>query len=264
MRESWELITRGSAEAFVDALCNEALDHPAVHHAYLERIASGDLPDVHWTLRDYAYQYAFYSREFPNYLQGVIASLESQAHRQCLLENLEEEKGDPSSADPSRMPHTELFAIFQRAVGVDARYESEHKPSTTVEVWRDLALQKCRSDQVGVAVGAIGIGTEFVVPTIYAYLLEGIRAHTRLAEADYFFFTLHAKCDQAHAADLRSISIDIAARPEHREALRFGALSALNLRKAFFDIMLSRAIDAPEAPNAPQAPNTGKGGLVGS
>ncbi len=245
MKESWELITRGSAAEFVDALCAEALDHPAVDHPYLRRIATGELPNVAWALRDYAYQYAFYSHEFPQYLQGAIASLESAAHRELLLENLEEEQGDPTSGDPERLPHTELFARFRRAIGVDASYEAAHKPSTTVEVWRDLALQKCRSEQTGVAIGAIGIGTELVVPTIYTYLLEGIRSFTDLEPDDYFFFTLHAVCDHAHAADLKKISVDIAEQAEHREALRFGVLSALNLRKAFWDIMLSRAVDAP-------------------
>jgi pyrroloquinoline quinone (PQQ) biosynthesis protein C len=245
MKESWELITRGSATDFVDALAREAMDHPAVHHPYLEAIASGELPDVEWALRDYAYQYAFYSREFPNYLRGVIDNLASEAHRQCLLENLAEECGDPNSTELAKQPHVELFARFQRAIGIDAAYAAEHKPSTTVEVWRDLSLQKFRSSQVGVAIGAIGIGTEFVVPTIYTYLLTGIRAFTRLEEDDYFFFTLHATCDQAHAEDLRRISIDIAEEADRREALRFGVLSALNLRKAFFDIMRSRALDAP-------------------
>ncbi|HKK53411.1 MAG TPA: iron-containing redox enzyme family protein [Myxococcota bacterium] len=245
MRESWELITRGDPTEFVDALEREALDHPAVHHPFLEGIASGTLPDVESSLRDYAFQYACYSREFPSYLIAVIENLESERHRETLLENLAEERGDPSSDRLDRMPHTELFARFQRAIGVDDRYRAEHKPATTVEVWRDLALQKCRSDRVGVAIGAIGIGTEFVVPTIYTYLLEGIRKYTSLREDDYFFFTLHAQCDRDHAMDLRLISIDIAQEAENREALRFGVWSALNLRKAFFDIMLSRAMDAP-------------------
>ena len=243
MKESWELIARGSAEEFVDTLCAEAADHPAVDHPYLERIASGELPDVAGALRDYAFQYAFYSREFPHYLEGVIASLASPAHRACLLENLEEERGDPDSDDPARIPHTELFARFRRAIGVDEAYAARHQPITTVLVWRDLALQKCRSPQLGVGIGAIGIGTEFVVPRIYTYLLEGIRRDTKLGEADYFFFTLHARCDQAHAEDLRRITVDIARDTAHREAIRFGVFSALNLRKAFWDVMLSRAVE---------------------
>lgn len=245
MAETWELITKGTPVEFVDALEREALDHPAVHHPFLERIACGDLPNVAWALRDYAYQYAFYSAEFPNYLIGVIDNLESAVHRETLLENLAEERGDPSSDRLEHQPHVELFARFQRAIGIDETYRKEHKPATTVEVWRDLALQKCRSEQIGVAIGAIGVGTEFVVPTIYTYLLEGIRQFTDLEDDDFIFFTLHATCDQEHADDLRGITIDIAGPPDHREAIRFGVLSALNLRKAFFDIMLSRAMDAP-------------------
>lgn len=243
MKESWELITRGSAVDFVDALEREALDHPAVHHPFLTGIASGALPDVESSLRDYAFQYACYSREFPNYLISVIENLESPVHRASLLENLAEEQGDPSSDRLDRMPHTELFARFQRAIGIDDAYRRSHRVMTTVEIWRDLALQKSRSQKIGVSIGAIGIGTEFIVPTIYTYLLEGIRKFTKLAEDDYFFFTLHAQCDQEHAADLRRISIDIADGVDDREALRFGVFSTLNLRKAFFDIMLSRAMD---------------------
>jgi len=243
MKESWELITRGSADQFVDALEREALDHPAVHHPFLTGIASGEIPDVESSLRDYAFQYACYSREFPNYLISVIENLESPSHRTALLENLAEERGDPTSNRLDRMPHTELFARFQRAIGIDDRYHRSHKVMTTVEIWRDLALQKSRSQKIGVSIGAIGIGTEFIVPTIYTYLLEGIRKFTTLSEDDYFFFTLHAQCDQEHAADLRRISIDIADGVDDREALRFGVFSALNLRKAFFDIMLSRAMD---------------------
>jgi len=245
MAESLALITKGTPTEFVDALQNEALDHPAVHHPFLERIASGDLPNVAWALRDYAYQYAFYSSEFPNYLISVIENLDSPRHRETLLENLAEERGDPSSDRLEHLPHTELFAHFQRAIGIDETYRKEHKPSTTVEVWRDLALQKCRSEQIGVAIGAIGIGTEFVVPTIYTYLLAGISAYTSLEPDDYYFFTLHATCDQEHADDLRVITIELAEPSDHREAIRFGVMSALNLRKAFFDIMLSRALDAP-------------------
>ena len=243
MKESWELITRGSAVEFVAALEREALDHPAVHHPFLTRIASGELPDVEASLRDYAFQYACYSREFPTYLLSLIENLESPKHRATLLANLEEEQGDPAADRLERLPHTELFARFQRAIGVDDRYRRSHKTMTTVEIWRNLALQKSRSDQIGVAIGAIGIGTELVVPTLYTYLLEGIRKFTKLEEDDYFFFTLHAQCDQEHAADLREISIEIANGVDNREALRFGVFSALNLRKAFFDIMLSRAMD---------------------
>jgi pyrroloquinoline quinone (PQQ) biosynthesis protein C len=246
MKQSWELITRGSPEEFVSCLRREAEEHPAVRHPYLERLALGRLPSVRLALMDYAHQYSFYSSHFPEYLESVINTLASAEHRSILYENLEEEQGNPKSDDPRDAPHTEIFARFEAAIGIDEAYRANHKPSMTVELWRDLALQKCRSERTGVGVGAIGIGTEMVVPTIYAYILDSIRSHTSLDEEDYFFFTLHAACDHEHAAALIGITVDLASEPENREAIRFGVHSALNLRKAFWDIMLSRAIDLPE------------------
>lgn len=241
MAESWELLHAGDPSEFVAALEREALRHPAVHHPFLTRLANGDLPDASGAIRDYAFQYSCYSREFPTYLLSLIENLESLEHRRLLLANLDEERGDPNSDRLDRLPHTELFARFQRAIGIDDAYRSSHRFMTTVKIWRDLALQKSRSDQVGVAVGAIGIGTEFVVPTIYGYLLESIEKQTDLEADDYYFFTLHATCDHEHAAVLRRITTELAASVDDREALRFGVFSSLNLRKAFFDVMLSRA-----------------------
>jgi len=240
--DSWQLIYEGSAAQFVEALSREAFAHPAVHHPYLQRLAAGDVPDVRYALRDYAVQYRCYGAEFPNYLQGVIDHLEVERHRDVLLENLEEEKGDPNSDDPEKMPHTRLFAEFCAAAGADPGYLRHNPACMTAVVWRDLFLQKCRSAQTGVGLAAIGIATEMVVPTMYRYLLQAIREHSELTERDAAFFAIHASCDDAHARALMDITMDVSDRQETREAIRFGVISALNLRKAFWDVMLSRAL----------------------
>jgi pyrroloquinoline quinone (PQQ) biosynthesis protein C len=241
-RDSWRLIHDGTAAEFVVALKREAAAHPAVHHPYLKRLAAGDLPRIDTALRDYAFQYRFYGAEFPSYLEGVIGSLKSDQHRSVLRQNLAEEKGDPESDDRDKMPHTRLFGLFGQATGVDAEYLDTHEPCTTVMIWRDLFLQKCQSRQEGVALGAIGIATELLVPDMYRYILQGIREHTDLTENDAYFFALHSRCDEAHAAALLDITIELADRRDLREAIRFGVISALNLRRAFWDVMLSRAV----------------------
>ena len=98
--------------------------------------------------------------------------------------------------------------------------------------------------QPGLGVGAIGIATEMVVPLMYQYILDGIRRHSTLEPRDYYFFELHAGCDEAHALSLLAITEDLAQNFGVREAIRFGVFSALNLRKAFWDIMQSRAVAA--------------------
>jgi pyrroloquinoline quinone (PQQ) biosynthesis protein C len=239
---SWELLHRGSAEEFVNALCDDALQHPAVNHEYLKRLADGKLPDMQFALRDYCHQYHFYSGDFTRYLEAVIAGLSSEKHRLVLGHNLDEECGIGDEANPDNIPHTELFQRFSSAAGVTPSYKESAPACTTVSVWRDLFLQKCRSLQTGVGLGAIGIGTELIVSTVYSYLHKAVGAHSEMSPDDYIFLTLHMDCDDQHAADLKQISIELAEDLSVREALRFGVLSSLNLRHTFWDVMLARAL----------------------
>ena len=246
---SWELLGRGDAKSFIDALCNEAMAHSAVRHEYLRRLAAGDFPNMKAAIRDYCHQYYFYSAEFTTYLEAVIGGLKSASHRDSLRHNLEEERGlmeeMPSGEDA--IPHTELFGKMRRAAGVTEEYERLNPPSATALIWRDLFLQKCQSRQEGVGVGAIGIATEMIVSTIYPYILRAVQEHSDMNEDDYLFLKLHLDCDDEHADDLKQIAIDIAGPYEVREAIRFGVVSALNLRTAFWDVMLGRATAMPSA-----------------
>lgn len=239
---SWELLYKGTAEAFAEALCEEAFAHPAVHHPYLKRLADGNLPDIAMAIRDYCHQYYFYSSQFPAYLEAVSSGLQSPAHRKVLIDNLEEERGHGEAANPDHIPHTELFQRFRRAAGVTPEYDAATPACTTAKVWGALFLQKCQSRQPGVGLGAIGIATEMIVSTVYGYLQKAVKTHTAMKPDDYLFLTLHLDCDDQHAADLKQISIELAGDHDVREALRFGVLSSLNLRNAFWDVMLARAV----------------------
>lgn len=238
---SWAFLHQGSPEAFIRELCADALEHPAVRHPYLQRLSRGELPDMRSAIRDYCHQYYFYSAEFPSYLEAVIGGLRSAPHREMVRRNLEEERGMDAS-NPDNTPHAELFLRFRRAAGVTAQYDSETSPCTTVLIWRDLFLQKCKSRQPGVGLGAIGIATEMVVSTIYRYLHQAVVQYTDMTPSDYLFLTLHQDCDDEHAAQMIQISTELAADHDQREALRFGVMSSLNLRNAFWDVMLARAV----------------------
>jgi len=49
--------------------------------------------------------------------------------------------------------------------------------------------------------------------------------------------------DNSDPEAMGRVTPEVATDPSTREAIRFGVGSALNLRKAFWDIMLSRAVD---------------------
>lgn len=238
---SLDLLHQGSAEAFVDALCADALEHPAVDHPYLRSLAHGDLPDTRAALRDYCHQYGFYCADFSRYIEAVIGRLDSPPHRLILLQNLSEERGLDAS-HPDQVPHRILFQQLQRAAGVTPEYAAKTPPCPTVRTWRDLFMRSCASHDAGVGIGALGIGTELIVPTIYRFLHRAVTEHTDMTPDDYRFLTVHLECDDGHADQLKEISIDLAEDPERRESLRFGALHSLHLRSAFWDAMLARSL----------------------
>jgi len=241
-RDSLELVRMGSAVDFVTVLCDEAMSHHAVNHDYLKRFANGDLPNNKEAIKDFAHQYSYYSKDFTAYLGGAIETLDNGKHREMIMENLEEEQGVENATELDKVSHKILFENFKTSTGVDEKYMEANPYCTTVKIWRDLFLQKCRSSQKGLAVGAIGIGTEYVVPNIYAHFYHGITEHTDITEEEAYFFKLHAYADVEHSEDLKSVLIDLAEDYEVREAIRFGVFSSLNLRRTFWDVMLGRAI----------------------
>ena len=88
MTASIHLIHEGSASEFVNALLQEVEAHPALNHEYLKRLSTGDLPNIDAALRDYAFNYSFYSDKFVEYLDAVIAGMKNENHKELIRENL--------------------------------------------------------------------------------------------------------------------------------------------------------------------------------
>ena len=241
MTGSIDYLHQGTAAVFVESLCAEIIDHSAVKHPFLEQLGKGGFANTPAVLRDYAYQYSVYSEWFTKYLDGVISNLANQSHIDALMENMEEEKGIPDSPDLTLRPHVELFNRFKQQIGVDEQYNEQTQPCTTVLLWRDLFLQKCKSEITGVGVAAIGLGTEFIISTIYPNIVNAIENHTDLGTEGSLFFRIHIDCDDGHAETTKQITREIAEDISTREAIRFGVFSSLNLRKAFWDAQLARA-----------------------
>lgn len=238
---SIDFLNHGSAKEFVDALRVEVLQHAAVNHQFLYRIRHGLFSDMTAVLRDYAHQYSFYSNGFVRYLESVIDRLPTEEQKETLRENLIEEQGNPAAEELEEKPHVEIFRHFKNIVGADDSYASATPQSATVELWARLFDEKCRSDAVGIGLGAIGLATENIVPEFYPYFVDGIDNHTDLGPEASLFFRLHVDCDDGHGEDLVNITEQLAEEPSNREAIRFGTISALNLRSAFWDSQLARS-----------------------
>lgn len=233
-------------------LIEESLTHRAVNHPYLAALGSGDLPDIHGALRDFADHYYGYSLHFPRYLTTVISKLEEPAHRTSLLQNLTEESGHYDEEELAELaaigvqrewiegiPHPQLFRRFREAVGVTG-YDPGAEAIELV-CRRESFLTTLTHGSAAEALGALGLGTENIVSTIYVPFVKAI-AQTDLQPHDTVFFPLHTAVDDHHQEALEEISLAFAATPGGKGDLRRGMIKALSLRSSFWDWLYARAL----------------------
>ncbi|WP_444913186.1 iron-containing redox enzyme family protein [Microbulbifer sp. PAAF003] len=244
-------------KAWLKKLSKEALEHRAVNHPYLVQFSNGTLPNFRFAVADFAQQYGFYSSRFINMLAAVIARLPSKKHRNVLLGNLHEESGHYEEAELNQLeqygikkdwvhdiPHTELFENFRLRVtdGIPQIPLSEE-----ALVWYEMLSGVLLHGPTEEAVGALGLGTEHIVSSIYPYIERGLQSLPDLGLADYCFFPVHTLVDDNHTESLNQVALDFANTDEERRRLRHGVMKALNLRAAFWDGLLERAIKGPES-----------------
>lgn len=216
-------------------------------------MARGDLPNPRGALRDFARHYHGYSSHFPRYLAALISRLEDDGDRRRLLENLSEENGSYSPEDLLLLqasgiepewvvdvPHPELFRRFRRALGVDDGDPEVEHPEVTA--WRELLLSLLSLGSAAEAVGALGLGTEGIVPAIYPPFVDALARLGDVAPRDGVFFRLHTVVDDHHQASLRTLARKLATSSRARHELTVGMTKALALRDAFWSWLHQRAL----------------------
>ena len=244
--------TAGEVNQFMEALTQEAIRHRAVNHPYLFALRDGKFPDMPWALADFARQYNGYSAHFPRYLTTVISKLELPEHRAALMENLTEEAGIYEAEELEELaeigvakewvagiPHPLLFRRFCVAAGVErVKLESD---AIEVICWREMFLSVLSSGTPAEALGALGLGTENVVSTIYQHFLPALEV-LQAPASDTVFFPLHAAVDDHHQETLLDISKYYAQTDAGRVDLIKGMRKALALRAGFWDWLHMRAL----------------------
>lgn len=233
------------ASDFVDELCRRAEQHRALQHPYLCRLASGQLPDVVLALQEFSFQYAFYNLHYLDYLKDVIDLLEDIQHKEKLTVSLREEEG--IIGENAYLSHQALFKIFQQSLGVDKEYHLLNQPSESAIQWQASFTRLCRSGNPARAVGAVGLGTDYISPTVYQHLVKSVERFTTLYDDEFAFLKIHAEPSSEHGTLMRQVTEEMAGFLENRYELEAGMWEALELRAAFYDDMLERALGMPES-----------------
>lgn len=135
------------------------------------------------------------------------------------------------------LTHPALFRRFLRALGVTPEVVAacEPLPETSHFVREFEAV--CRHGHWLEAMGALGPGTESVVPRIYSAILAGIRRSGEIDPNDYVFWTIHVHCDEGHGENILLAIESYLDRPENRQLVERGAMRILDARKIWFDAL---------------------------
>lgn len=225
-----------SIDQFFDELEADILKHPAVKdHSYLQKFSKkADMKAA----KLYAEQYYCFSRHFSRYLAGAVTICPDEGGRAPLIKNLFEEYGGRSEENKGMDPeltHPALFRRFLKAAGVNTAQEAldniEMLPETALFVEKYLNIHYMNYIE---ALGGLGPGTEFIVPTMYAPIREGL-LHAGLSDDDVLFFSAHMELDVEHAANIRE-SLGFCAKTDEQQArIRKGAFDFLNTRLVLWD-----------------------------
>ena len=173
------------------------------------------------------------------------------------LQNLTEESGVYDEAEYAELaaigierewiegiPHPQLFRRFREATGIVAPYLPEND-AVELTCWRESFLATLTFGSAAEALGALGLGTENVVSTIYKPFVKAL-TRSSLAPRDSVFFPLHTAVDDHHQEALEEISMSFASAPNGKTGLRKGMIKALSLRSAYWDWLYERAMSRIE------------------
>jgi len=133
------------------------------------------------------------------------------------------------------LTHPALFRRFLRALDVSPELVATVEPlPETAQFIREFEAV-CRSGHWLEAMGALGPGTESVVPRIYGAILSGIKRSEMITPNDYIFWTIHVHCDEGHGENILLAIEGYLDRPENRQLVMKGVNRILNARKVWFD-----------------------------
>lgn len=128
------------------------------------------------------------------------------------------------------LTHPALFRRFLRALGLTPEVLAKVSPLPETRAFAEAYDQICRHAPWLEGMGAMGPGTECVVPAIYSQILAGLTRSGLSSEADRVFWTIHVHCDDGHGRNIVEAMRPHLVDDTQRAQVRRGALRVLDAR----------------------------------
>ncbi len=219
--------------SFLKKLREELQGHIAVHHPFLNQIENLNEKQ----LKIFASQFYLYVRMFPRLMGAVVYNIPDETARLPLILNLINECGGLEYMEKLDNSHTHpaLFRRFTRTLGIIDKELEKTKPLPSTQYFIKTYEKLYLKSPPLKTIGAVGPGTECVVPVMYIPILEGLRKQNKFSENDLYFFNLHLPVDEEHCEMICKVLAPYMDKPENQKLVRQGALEALEARKRFWD-----------------------------
>jgi pyrroloquinoline quinone (PQQ) biosynthesis protein C len=133
------------------------------------------------------------------------------------------------------LTHPALFRRFMRSIELSAERLASIEPLPATDEFNSICSQTCRTGHWLEGLGAMGPGTECIVPCIYSQILQGIVSSKLVSESDYVFWTIHVHCDDGHGQNIIDAMSPYAALSENQERIWQGTVRILDARARWFD-----------------------------
>lgn len=223
------------AESFLKSLEADILQHEAVRHPFLLRFSREAL-NRH-QLQTFGLQHYQLVKVFVNYMTNLLPRIPDPDASAQFRKVFDDEFGQATIF----RSHPALYRNFLRALKLPDEAWGRVPLLGETSAFIEGHLQLTREADFLVGLGAIGPGHEFSIPTMFSYLIEGIRKNSDLADPDIEYFTLHIEEDKEHAKVFNHLIARHVPSPERQGKLRDGVMRSLALRKRFWD-GLDRAV----------------------
>lgn len=227
-----QLVGEKVRSPFIESLKKEIHTHPAMTHSFLKKFGEGKIrPEA---AKIFAEQYYQYSKHFSRYLAAVISIIPEEPAREPLIKNLYEEYGGRAEEGKEmslEMVHANIFRKFCKAAG--ANLEAA-KPFPETSLFVERYLYRLRELHWVEALGALGPGTEYIVPYIYKPIYDGLKKKG-YSEDDLLFFSAHINLDVEHGENIWDSIEPYSKTRENQGRVRDGAMYILDARKVLWD-----------------------------
>jgi len=186
-------------------------------------------------LKSFVIQQSKYSTHFTRYLCALMSNLPTNVEILKLAENLFEELGFD---DSNGVPHHLIYKNMMEKLGISPQDEPTY-PETENLIQKMLSA--CRHPNPAYGLGAICLGAEALVPSLYADLISGFVA-CGIDRRDLEFFEIHVSCDDGHAETIRDIMLELGRKGGNSANIMIESGAVLvRARLEFFSAIAARA-----------------------